>query len=295
MSIPVRAADLGPAARGIFTTAHGGDSRAPWAVVRGGGGETGTVGRTGPAQGWTSSSAGPRGDGGLNLGPHVGDDPAVVDANRLRVAALVGGTVGWVTQVHGTNVLTVDASDLADARESLGAADALVVRAEPGRRVSVGVMVADCVPLLLADARGRAAAAVHVGRAGLVGGVVQAAIGALRGEGVEAADLYAHLGPSICGSCYEVPAELQAEVVTAHPAARATTRDGTTGLDIGAAVVDVLRAAGVGHVRLESACTYERPELFSYRRTTHAGEPRTGRFAGVVTIEAPGYGESHQP
>src|SRR5699024_1980221 len=101
---------------------------------------------------------------------------------------------------------------------SVGEADVLLALADEGRSVSVGVMVADCVPLLLADHDGRAAAAVHVGRAGLLGGVVAAALAAMADVGVAPAELHAHLGPSICGRCYEVPADLQARVVAEHPA-----------------------------------------------------------------------------
>ncbi|MGO1509287.1 MAG: polyphenol oxidase family protein [Actinomycetaceae bacterium] len=258
MSVPVRVADLGPAAHGMFTTAHGGVSRPPWAAAR---------------------------PGGLNLGPHVGDDPADVAANRRLVDDLAGMPVAWMTQVHGTAAVTVAPGDAGGG--SVGEADVLL--AVPGDAgVSVGVMVADCVPLLLADGHGRAAAAVHVGRAGLLAGVVTSALSGLEELGVPASDLHAHLGPSICGRCYEVPSELAAEVVAEHPAAEATTGGGTTGLDVGAAVVAELRAAGVGPVDVSPACTYEDPALYSYRRATHSGEPRTGRFAGVVTL--PGRG-----
>ncbi|MGC5626845.1 polyphenol oxidase family protein [Georgenia sp. Z1344] len=273
MSVPVRAADLGPAAHGVFTTAHGGVSTPPWAAAA---------------------------SGGLNLGPHVGDDPGHVRANRERVTELVGGPVAWMTQVHGTAVRIVagagaGATAAGDTPaptageafgETVGEADVLVALPRAGETVSVGVMVADCVPLLLADGAGRAAAAVHVGRAGLVAGAVPAALEALADAGVAPSDLSAHLGPSICGRCYEVPAPLRDEVAAVHPAAGSTTRDGTPGLDVAAAVHAQLDALGVTRVTREHACTYEDEALYSYRRATHAGERRTGRFAGIVTVGA---------
>ncbi|MGC5616112.1 polyphenol oxidase family protein [Georgenia sp. Z1491] len=269
MSVPVRVADLGPAAHGVFTTAHGGVSRPPWAAA------------VPAAATWSGSATGGAADG-LNLGPHVGDDPSRVRTNRDRVASLVGAPVAWMTQVHGTTVAAVTGRP--EPVESVGEADVLLALPRAGDVVAVGVMVADCVPLLLADAAGRAAAAVHVGRAGLVADAVGTAVRALAHAGVDPSELSAHLGPSICGSCYEVPARLQAEVLAAHPAAEAITHDGTPGLDVAGAVEAALLASGVGRVSRDSACTYEDRRLYSYRRATHAGEPRTGRFAGIVTL-----------
>jgi YfiH family protein len=263
--LPHRVADLGPAARGVFTTAHGGVSDPPW-----------------PAAVPAPSDDADR--GGLNLGTHVGDRPGSVVENRLRVSSLVGSPIGWMTQVHGDGVRVADAAAIDEAGDSLGEYDAVVVVRDDDRPVSAAVMVADCVPVLLADVAGAAAAAVHVGRGGLMADVLGETLAVLAGLGVPPERLVAHVGPSICPSCYEVPAAMRADVVAAHPAAEGTTADGTPALDLGSGVGARLEAAGVARVRREAACTYERTDLYSYRRATHAGDGRTGRFAGVVTI-----------
>ncbi len=248
-----RPAELGPAAVGGFTGRAGGTSTGPY----------GDIG----------------GSGGLNLGPHVGDDPRAVHANRGRIAAFFGVPVAWMSQVHGATVLRAP-EPAPDAGElEAGEADALVAAA--GEEVALGVMVADCVPVLLADEEGNVAAA-HVGRDGLVRGVLDAAVRALRELGGGSA-VHAALGPSICGRCYEVPAAMRDDVARHHPAAAATTSWGTPALDLPAGVRARLTGLGVAHVGAVRACTFEDERLYSHRRAGRAGNPAvTGRFAGVV-------------
>jgi YfiH family protein len=150
-------------------------------------------------------------------------------------------------------------------------ADAMVSRGVP-----LAVMVADCIPVLLAGESpgGPVLAAVHAGRPGLANGVIPAAVDSMNTLG--ATGIRAWLGPSICGSCYEVPAPLQAEVAAVVPASRSTTSWGTPGLDLPAGARSQLEQAGVG-VEYSGPCTLETPSLFSYRRNKN-----TGRFAGVV-------------
>jgi copper oxidase (laccase) domain-containing protein len=89
--------------------------------------------------------------------------------------------------------------------------------------------------------------------------------------------MVAAIGPAACGSCYEVPAEMRAEVAAAVPEAWATTRRGTPAVDLRAAITAQLTRTGVRDVRHDARCTIESPELYSYRR-----EPITGRFAGYI-------------
>ena len=141
----------------------------------------------------------------------------------------------------------------------------------------LAVMVADCVPVVLAGAtsEGRPVLAVaHAGRPGVAGGVVPATLERMRAEGAE--DIRAWIGPSICGSCYEVPEGMRADVAAAVPATWATTSWGTPGLDLPAGVRSQLEANGVT-VEYSGPCTLESEDLFSYR-----GNPETGRFAGLV-------------
>lgn len=213
----------------------------------------------------------------LDLGDHVGDDPAAVAENRHRVANRLGAPgLAFMAQVHGRDVAVVDRPPVPG--DPAPQADALVT-AVPG--VALAVLVADCVPVLLAAADGTAVGVVHAGRKGVAAGVVGAAVDVLARLGAEPADLYAVVGPAICGGCYEVPEDMRAEVTARAPAAYAVTRAGAPALDLPAAVLAQLDAAGVRRVERVPVCTAESPQLYSHRR-----DGVTGRFAGVVLVDA---------
>jgi YfiH family protein len=238
-----------PGVRGVFTTRTGGASLPPFAE--------------------------------LNLGTHVGDDPRTVRDNRARVAASVGlapGRLVFMEQVHGATVALVDGPVAAPP-----VADALVTRT-PG--LALVVMVADCVPVLLADPVARVVAAVHAGRRGVELGVVTAALHAMQDCGARPEHVHARLGPAIGGCCYEVPEDMQAAVAAAAPGVVAPeggggrTRAGRPALDLRSGLARQLADAGVGHVGLTGGCTAEDPDSFSYRR-----DGITGRFAGLTWLE----------
>lgn len=209
---------------------------------------------------------------GLNLGGHVGDDPAAVRENRHRAAAALGfppERLVFMEQVHGDEVVVVD-----EPVEAPPTCDALVTT-RPG--LCLAVLVADCVPVVLADPDAGVLAAVHAGRRGVQSGVVSRAVETMCGLGAAPGRIRARLGPAVCGSCYEVPPAMQAEVTAVAPAAGATTASGTTGLDLRSGLVEVLGRVGVADAGAVGPCTREEPALYSYRR-----EARTGRFAGFV-------------
>ncbi|MFF0144803.1 hypothetical protein ATK36_5799 [Amycolatopsis sulphurea] len=213
----------------------------------------------------------------FNLGDHVGDDAGDVYANRARLAKELGlaeDRLCWMEQVHGRTVTVVDGTETKAAE----ATDALVT-AQPG--VALVVMVADCVPVLLADPVAGVAAAVHAGRIGARIGVLPAALEAMRDLGADPARTEALLGPAICGECYEVPSEMAADVEEHLPGSTARTRTGTTGLDLRAGLWRQLAALGVGHIGADPRCTAEDKTLFSYRR-----DGTTGRLAGITWLEA---------
>jgi YfiH family protein len=245
-ALPVLAVDLGPGVRAGFTTRAGGASAPPW--------------------------------DSLNLGLHVGDDPGRVRENRRRVAAWAGGPVAWATQVHGTAVHPVAPGD--GDRDTVGEADALVCDL-PG--VGAGVLVADCVPVLLADPEARVVGAAHAGRRGLVAGVVEATLAAMVARGADPARVRAAVGPAVSGPRYEVPAAMRDEVAAAVPGTACTTAAGTPALDLPAGVASVLRRAGVVHVLRTGWCTDADERFFSHRRAQRAGTT-TGRSAGVVAL-----------
>ncbi|KFZ77864.1 laccase [Amycolatopsis sp. MJM2582] len=213
----------------------------------------------------------------FNLGDHVGDDAGDVYANRKRLATELGlaeDRLAWMEQVHGRTATIVDGSETSAAE----ATDALVT-AEPG--LALVVLVADCVPLLLADADAGVVAAVHAGRVGARVGVVPAAVEAMRSVGAEPARTEALLGPAICGDCYEVPADMAADVEKHVPGSACKTRKGTPGLDLRAGLWRQLADLGVGKIGVDPRCTNEDKTLFSFRR-----DGTTGRIAGITWLDA---------
>lgn len=224
----------------------------------------------------------------LNLGFHVPDDPESVALNRTALARELGTEIVWMDQIHSAVVADASSARLCTvgttSQLSVGKADAIVV--DPAKvddgGISIAVMVADCIPLLVADRHGRRAAAVHVGRAGMNLGIAVSVVDMFLAAGSEPSDLVAIAGPSICGQCYEVPAELATEIGLRHPASVVETRWGTTGIDVEAGLREQLATRGVELASLRQ-CTYENHEFFSHRRATHEGH-LTGRFVGIVSV-----------
>ena len=218
----------------------------------------------------------------LNLALHVGDEPRHVHANRDLLAAHLGtARVTFPNQAHGSRVMVIDASwHVPDGRAvaDLPGADAIVTTR---RNLAIGVLVADCVPVLLADVDARVGAVAHVGRRGLAAGVLQATVAAMVDCGARPGAVVAAIGPGICGGCYEVPVEMRAGIASVVPGTAATTRTGTPSLDLPAGVEQVLRLSGIQDVQPSGVCTLEDPRFYSYRR-----DGVTGRFAGVVVLAA---------
>jgi len=211
----------------------------------------------------------------FNLGDRVGDDAADVAANRARAAREIGvpeERLVWMGQVHGAEVAVVDEPPTAP----IAGTDALVTRTAG---LVLCVLVADCVPVLMADPVAGVVAAVHAGREGVRRGVVPAALAAMTRLGARPADVSVLLGPAVCGACYEVPPAMQADVARVAPAAAVRTRRGTTGLDLRAGLAALLQAAGVAEVAQDPRCTAEDPQLFSHRR-----DGVTGRQAGLAWL-----------
>jgi hypothetical protein len=212
----------------------------------------------------------------FNLGTGTGDDSEHVARNRRRLAAGIGLTedrLVWMEQVHGSAVTRVDGP----RRVAVPGTDALVTT-RPG--LALVALVADCVPVLMADPRARVIAAVHAGRAGAAAGVLPAALDAMRAAGARTDRVEVLLGPAVCGTCYEVPPELQAEVERRLPGSACLTRAGTAGLDLRAGLWRQLAEAGVARIGVDPRCTVEDPQLYSYRR-----DGVTGRLAAVIWLD----------
>lgn len=224
---------------------------------------------------WGGVSAAPYEE--LNLGGAVGDDPEAVGTNRELAAKSLGidpARVVWMHQVHGADAVVVSAPW---GERPVPQVDAIVT-AERG--LALAVLTADCTPVLLADPVAGIAAAAHAGRPGMVAGVVPAALRAMTELGADPARIVARTGPAVCGKCYEVPAEMRADVAAVEPAAHAETSWGTPSVDVTAGVHAQLDRLGVRDRQQSPVCTLESGDHFSYRR-----DRTTGRLAGYVWLD----------
>ena len=201
-----------------------------------------------------------------NLATHVGDDQATVFSNRAELETLLGLPIQFMNQVHGNVVATVGKEIIAEPT-----ADALITQSVG---IGLAVMVADCIPLLLASSE--TVAAVHVGRKGLMNEVALEAIHEMRAR--DTSEIRAVVGPSICGQCYEVSQDIYDDVSKTFPLAASKTQDGGFSLDLSRALIDQLQTIGVTVID-EGRCTVEESNLYSYRR-----DGVTGRQVGVVWL-----------
>ncbi|WP_323157660.1 peptidoglycan editing factor PgeF [Pseudomonas fulva] len=206
----------------------------------------------------------------FNLGDHVGDDPAAVAQNRLRLSGEFDIQPAWLKQVHGLAVADADPSRVVEADASW--------TNRPG--IACTVMTADCLPVLFCDQAGTQVAAAHAGWRGLAGGVLEATLDRLN---VPPAQVLVWLGPAIGPQAFEVGLEVRDAFTAVHPeAARAFVdgeRPGKLMADIYALARIRLAARGVTAVYGGGLCTVSDERFFSYRRT-----PQGGRFASLVWL-----------
>ncbi|MDO5511223.1 peptidoglycan editing factor PgeF [Corynebacterium sp.] len=209
----------------------------------------------------------------FNLGDHVGDDPAAVAANRERLARVLElEHVVWMEQIHSHNVTVVEGPQ----DDPVEATDALVTTQ---RRLALAVLVADCVPVLLADHVHGVVAAAHAGRMGARNGIVRRTVETMLELGARPESIQVVLGPAASGRHYEVPAEMAADVDKHLPGSTTRTEKGTPGIDVRAGLVRQLMSLGVTTIEADPRCTIEDEDFFSYRR-----EGTTGRQAGLVWL-----------
>lgn len=221
---------------------------------------------------------------GLNVGLGSHDAPERVRENRSRVSRWFGlppERLATVHQVHSPDVVVVDAH----YDGSRPQADALAT-ATPG--VILGVLTADCGPILFADPENGVIGAAHAGWKGALTGVLENTIAAMEQLGADRESIVACLGPSISAQNYEVGPEFIARFLEQDPAYEAffspSDREGHAMFDLQGLTLKRLTDAGL---RAESLglCTYADPgSFFSYRRTTHAGEPDYGRQISAIAI-----------
>lgn len=221
----------------------------------------------------------------LNGGLGSGDDPERVRENRRRMTAqlsLPPENLVSLYQIHSAEALVVEAPLKERPR-----ADAMATRV-PG--LALGILTADCGPILFADPVNRVVGAAHAGWKGALTGVIEATLSAMEGLGAERSGIVAVLGPTIGRDAYEVGPEFRERFEAADPDnaryfAGSPERDSHSLFDLPAYIVARLERAGIGEVANLGLCTYADPDrFFSYRRTTHRAEADYGRLVSAIAV-----------
>lgn len=221
---------------------------------------------------------------GLNVGLGTGDEPHAVAENRRRAVAAVqpGARLATVYQVHSPDCAIVT-EPWPDAERPH--ADALVTDRSG---LLLGVVTADCAPVLLADPFAGVVGAAHAGWKGAVGGVIDATIAAMEALGADRGRIVAAIGPCIAQASYEVDAGFRDRFLAESVGNMEFFGLGQAGhfqFDLERFVAHRLRAAGIGAVEPLGLDTYIEPERFySYRRSTHRNEPDYGRQISLIGL-----------
>lgn len=221
---------------------------------------------------------------GLNTGFGSGDDPSAIEENRRRAidSVLAGAGLATVHQVHSAVAVRADRPWPHDERPH---ADAMVTD-RPG--LLLGVLTADCAPVLLADPPAGVVGAAHAGWRGALAGVTDSAIAAMEELGATRDRITAVVGPCIGQASYEVDEDFRARFLSEDEANRRFFEPGPAGkphFDLSSYVRHRLLAAGLGEVEVLHLDTYAQPDrFFSYRRSTHRGEPSYGRQISLIGL-----------
>jgi len=221
---------------------------------------------------------------GLNVGLGSGDDRQSIRENRRRAVAAVAPGAKLVTlhQIHSAEAIYVTAPFADDARPK---ADAMVTD-RPG--LVLGILTADCAPVLLADRESGVVAAAHAGWKGALGGVVEATVAEMERRGADRARIAAAVGPCIARRSYEVDEAFLrrfAEADPEHERFFTLGREGHHQFDLEGFVLARLAAAGLTRIEALGEDTYSQPErFFSYRRATHRGEADYGRQIALIAL-----------
>ena len=221
---------------------------------------------------------------GLNVGLGSDDDPDAIRENRrLAVEAVApGARLVTLHQVHSAEAVAVMGPYPDDARPH---ADALVTD-RPG--LALGILTADCTPILFADVQAGVIGAAHAGWRGAIGGVAEATVAAMEKLGADRTRIAAAVGPTIARKSYEVDDAFFRRFAEADPANERFFSAGKPGrhqFDLEAYVVSRLAMAGLGRIEALGLDTYSAPDRFySYRRATHRNEPDYGRQISLIAL-----------
>ncbi|MEL6783430.1 MAG: peptidoglycan editing factor PgeF [Pseudomonadota bacterium] len=221
---------------------------------------------------------------GLNAGLGSGDDRAKVVENRRRIALHLGvkeQNIASPYQIHSAFAVTTD-KPWSDDRPKVDG----VATATPG--LALGIVTADCGPVLFADTQNNVIGACHAGWKGALTGVLEATLDAMETLGANRKDITAILGPSISQENYEVGPEFPAPFIEqSEDNGRyfiPSQKPDHHMFDLSRYIVDRLAKASVGASDMVDVCTYASEDFFSYRRTTHRGEPDYGRQLSAITL-----------
>jgi YfiH family protein len=221
---------------------------------------------------------------GLNVGYGSGDDPELIAENRSRAIAAVlpGAELATVHQIHSPTVVYVERPWPQDERPH---ADAMVTDRSD---LLLGVLTADCAPVLLADEEAGIIGAAHAGWRGAVAGVTDATIAAMEDLGAKRDRIAAAVGPCIAQPSYEVDEAFRERFIDeSHENTRFFVPGpaGKPHFDLPGYVLHRLNSAGIRHVEALALDTYSEAERFySYRRSTHLGEPSYGRQISMIGL-----------
>jgi YfiH family protein len=221
---------------------------------------------------------------GLNVGLGSKDDRESILENRRRAVAAVAPEARLVTlhQVHSPDAIYVTAPYGDDARPR---ADSMVAD-RPG--LVLGILTADCAPVLLADREAGVVAAAHAGWKGALGGVVESTVAEMEHRGAMRSRIAAAVGPCIARRSYEVDEGFLrrfAEADPEHERFFTLGREGHHQFDLEGFVLSRLAAAGLARIEAMGEDTYSQPErFFSYRRATHRGEADYGRQVSLIAL-----------
>jgi YfiH family protein len=218
---------------------------------------------------------------GLNVGLGAGDEAEAVAENRRRAteAVLPGADLLTLFQVHSADVVTVSEPWPVEERPR---ADAMVTD-RPG--LLLGILTADCAPVLLADRDAGVIGAAHAGWRGARGGVLENSVAAMERLGASAGRIAAAIGPCIAQASYEVDERFRQQFGPVDETFFAQGAPGRWQFDLGAYVAHRLRGCGLGEVEALALDTYSAPDrFFSYRRATHRGEVGYGRQISLIGL-----------
>jgi YfiH family protein len=222
----------------------------------------------------------------LNCGPGSGDDPQNVTANRARVAEILGVAPDGLLSVSQQHSAETVIAKEPWGRNGMPKADAIVTAA-PG--LGLGILTADCAPVLLCDAEARVIGAAHAGWRGALSGIVEATVDAMQTLGARPERIQAAIGPAISQKAYEVGAEFVERFKAGDPESGAffatDESSGEPHFDLAGYVCERLARTGVGGIFDLGLCTYcDEIRLFSYRRSQHRGEGDYGRQISAILL-----------